>query len=286
MPNYVEPFFGSGAVLLSRPHMPGLETVNDADGMICNVWRALAHDAETVARYADWPVSEGDLFARHLWLVDRRQALTERLMADPGYYDAQIAGWWVWGASSWIGSGWCDGSGPWRAEGGQIVKGEGGVRRKRPHLGNAGKGVHRQGDLYAYFAALQRRLRRVRVCCGDWSRITGPSVTMGHGVTAVFLDPPYSTDAGRDMGLYAHESGTVAHAVREWAIAHGDDPRCRIALCGYDTEHAMPDTWRRLAWKAQGGYGSQGNGRGRGNARREVIWFSPHCLNLRQGGLF
>ncbi len=34
--NYVEPFFGSGAVLLGRPHPPHTETVNDADGFICN----------------------------------------------------------------------------------------------------------------------------------------------------------------------------------------------------------------------------------------------------------
>lgn len=29
VPNYVEPFFGSGAVLLARPHEPGIETIND-----------------------------------------------------------------------------------------------------------------------------------------------------------------------------------------------------------------------------------------------------------------
>ena len=31
--NYVEPFFGSGAVLLARPHPPRIETVNDLDCM-------------------------------------------------------------------------------------------------------------------------------------------------------------------------------------------------------------------------------------------------------------
>jgi len=33
VPNYVEPFFGNGAVLLRRPHKPGIETVNDKDGL-------------------------------------------------------------------------------------------------------------------------------------------------------------------------------------------------------------------------------------------------------------
>ena len=38
--NYVEPFFGSGAMLLGRPApWTGSETVNDADGLLCNFWR-------------------------------------------------------------------------------------------------------------------------------------------------------------------------------------------------------------------------------------------------------
>jgi site-specific DNA-adenine methylase len=47
--NYVEPFFGSGAVLLSRPDEPHTETVNDLDCMLANFWRALQHDPEAVA---------------------------------------------------------------------------------------------------------------------------------------------------------------------------------------------------------------------------------------------
>lgn len=39
--NYVEPFFGSGAVLLGRPaeHRRQVETVNDLDGYVANFWR-------------------------------------------------------------------------------------------------------------------------------------------------------------------------------------------------------------------------------------------------------
>jgi hypothetical protein len=85
------------------------------------------------------------------------------------------------------------------------------------------------------------------------------------------------------MDLYAEESGSVAHDVREWAIEHGEDPLLRIALCGYEGEHAMPDTWTEVAWKATGGYGSQASGRGLANAHRERIWFSPHCLEPDTG---
>jgi DNA adenine methylase len=52
--NYCEPFFGSGAVLLARPHGPSrgehrIETVNDADRFLANFWRALKHEPEAVA---------------------------------------------------------------------------------------------------------------------------------------------------------------------------------------------------------------------------------------------
>jgi len=70
----------------------------------------------------------------------------------------------------------------------------------------------------------------------------------------------------------------VAHDVREWAIANGDNPMLRIALCGYEGEHAMPESWHVVEWKASGGYGAQASNQARENADKERIWFSPHCL--------
>ncbi len=293
VPNYVEPFFGSGAVLLGRMTEPGTETVNDLDCMVANFWRALQNDPAEVAFYADSPVNEADQHARHLWLCSQEE-FRERMKVDPEFYDAKIAGWWVWGQCIWIGSGWCSVQLPHLGNAGT------GVHRKRPHLGNAGRGVNRQlphlGDagtedsqcvsdltsgtrLQQYMNQLAARLRRVRVCCGDWERICGPSVTFKHGITGVFLDPPYADTAGRKNDLYASDSLDVAHDVRRWAIENGDNPDLRIALCGYDGEHDMPSGWECVAWKARGGYGSQGEGSGRENADRERIWFSPHCLN-------
>ena len=92
----------------------------------------------------------------------------------------------------------------------------------------------------------------------------------------MFLDPPY-TETERTRDIYAVDDGLLAPAVRDWALACADDPLMRIALCGYEGEHEMPG-WMPITWKAHGGYGSQGNGRGRANAEREVVWFSPHCL--------
>ena len=314
--NYVEPFFGSGAMLLGRPDgWTGTETVNDADGLLCNFWRALRANPKLVAQHADWPVNENDLHARHAWLVGRRDSLQARLEGDPKYFDAKIAGWWVWGMACWIGSGFCSGNGPWavrKVDGArQLVHlgnagrgvnrqrvhlgdaGQGvnrqlvhlgnagrGVNRQRVHLGDAGQGVNRQRveELVDYFGQLSDRLARVRVCCGDWSRVCTPTPTVKQGLTAVFLDPPYADTAARDPNLYRIDSDSVAHAVREWALEHGDDPRMRIALCGYEGEHKMPRGWSCVPWKATGGYGSQTAGRGLANSHCERIWFSPHCL--------
>lgn len=302
--NYVEPFFGSGAILLASPIDGIVETVNDMDAYIANFWRAMKAEPERLAEIADNPVNEVDLEAWHKWLVtaSRKAELAARCKDDPEYYDALIAGRWVWGLCQWLGCGWC--CGEWHGEGSNDNAGRGinvrdpdrggklphlgpgrGVHRKLPHLGNAGQGVH---PCSMWFEALANRLRRVRVCCGDWSRVCTNTPTAHLGLTGIFLDPPYSAEAGRDMGTYKEESGTVAHDVRVWAIENGENQLMRIALCGYEGEHEMPSSWECVSWKAHGGYGNRKKaGRGSDNARRERIWFSPHCVSpYVQPGLF
>ena len=310
VPVYVEPFFGSGAVLLGRPgSYPAaeVETVNDADGLLSNFWRAVAADPDEVWHHADWPVNEADLHARHLWLVGQRAALTERLIVDPDWYDAKAAGWWVWGACAWIGDGWCSGEGPWRVVDGLLTKGAGrginrtlphlgddgqGINRTLPHLGNDGRGINRPGGGPSHpLSLLGARLRRVRVACGGWERVTGDSVLnpcrMGR-VCGVFLDPPYGEgDAG-----YAFDSLTAATDSAEWARdAAKRLGFLRVAWCGY--RGAAGGTlldgagWARFDWHAKGGYGSMGAQVGRTeNASREAIWFSPSCEASPQLPLF
>src|SRR6185312_15215645 len=112
-------------VLLGRPHEAKIETVNDADCYLANFWRAVTFSPDEVAMFADWPVNEVDLHARHKWLVGRVE-FRERMRADPDYFDAKIAGWWVWGLCQWIGGGWC-------------VEPN---NHKHPKLDGIGKGVH------------------------------------------------------------------------------------------------------------------------------------------------
>jgi site-specific DNA-adenine methylase len=290
--NYVEPFAGSLAVLLGRPaaHTGRTETVNDKDAYLANFWRALAADPEAVAEAADWPVNETDLIARHIWLVTTGRERIARLEGDPDYYDAKVAGWWVWGQCSWIGSGWCSGNGPWTSINGECIKGNAGrgVNRQLPHLGNRGADKPgRQTDataLVAYFNTLATRLRGVRVCCGDWSRVvTGGALAFG-GTVGVFLDPPYSGDV-RNPTLYSVEDLTVAESVRDWAIANGNDSRLRIVLAGYEDEHLeqmQAAGWRMVAWKANAAYQqADSDGQNKSNRKQERLWMSPHC---RRGG--
>lgn len=300
VPNYIEPFVGSMAVLLARPDEfpPRVETVNDKDAYLANFWRAVQADPEQVAHYADWPVCEADLHARHRWLVEKARRRLRKVLVNPHYYDAKIAGWWVYGQCLWIGSGWCAsdrrrrneypagqhkrphcdrGSGrgvhqafhangtnadnivDWKprpdlssaqGRGGVMLvrkrpmstgNGQGcGVHRlsltgRRPNMGGAGggqgvhaprltkqqipdvsgsrgatgRGIHatgfelRSGGLFEYMFALQARLRRVRMICGDWRRVLTPAVTTYIGLTAVLLDPPYQQDL-REI-CYSHE---------------------------------------------------------------------------------
>lgn len=333
VPNLVIPFFGSGAELWARPHWDiaagqfaggspyRIETVNDLDGMVANFNRALKHSPDEVAFWASDPVNETDLHARHSWLVNVAAPNIEpQLRADPDFYDSKAAGWWVWGISQWIGSGWCSrpdwtvrpalgnagngvlGAGVRTSQQLPLLKGEAGIHakrthQKRPHLMSSmgiftqqPTAVTHKEHLRAYMGQLSQRLSRVRVCAGDWSRVLGPSPTYKLGLTGVILDPPYSAEAGRDNTLYAAESQTVAHDVRRWCLEDMTDERG-----GYAGPRYKHPLLRLVLCGYEGEHdmpadwecvawktnGGYGNqSEDNGNKHRERLWFSPNCLTM------
>ena len=291
--NYVEPFAGSLATLLQRPAVtrPRVEVVNDLDGFVCNFWRAVAADPEGVARHADWPVNETDLHTWHRWLVARRGELERALDADPEHFDAKVAGRWAWGCCQWIGHGWCASDTPGR----QLpqLSTANGLCRLAWGQSTGGGAVGSEAvafdSVLGWMLALQRRLRPVRATCGNWRRVVTDGVLIGPlrsqpkgSVAAVLLDPPYAE--GEQQYAAGGTGTTVSADARAWAVEHGDDPRLRIVLCGYEGEHDMPTSWRCQSWAAKGGYG---NASGNANRLREVLWLSPHCLDAtRQLSLF
>lgn len=265
VPNYVEPFAGSLAVLLGRPHPPKTETVNDKDGYVANFWRATKSAPDDVAHWADWPVNENDLHARHRWLREQKPDLVPKVEADMDFFDAKVAGLWCWGISMWIAGDWC-----------------GCDSRKRPKLGHR-QGIvakNKKGESLEYMERLSARLKDVFVACGDWKRVCGRVPTIHQGLTAVFLDPPYDM-AIRDASIYVEDKGGIATHVLVWCKEHGADPQFRIALCGYDGEHndLEKEGWRVYRWKTAGGYAKSALAANPDHNRfKERIWFSPHCL--------
>lgn len=116
----------------------------------------------------------------------------------------------------------------------------------------------------------------------------GESVTARHGMTGVFLDPPYSDEVGQTR-VYATDAPDIAHDVRKWCVENGDNPHLRIALCGYAGEgHEELEGlgWTAHRWRAHGGYGGGRDGKGEANRHRETVWFSPYCLDNRTPTLF
>jgi hypothetical protein len=153
--HYVEPFCGSMAVLLKRPHECNRayfsETVNDLDGLLINAWRSIQLAPEATANACSWPVSEIDIMARQLAIMNwKKDKNLEILSADPDWCDPKIAGYWLHGLNSWIGSGYC-GGGCWSVKDNRIYKRdrkrdkteEEGVGSKIPQLGSDnGRGTH------------------------------------------------------------------------------------------------------------------------------------------------
>ena len=309
--HYIEPFFGSGAVLLARPDfMPGkhIESVNDKDGFLCNVWRALQKAPDEVARWCDWPVNHAELSARKARLIAEEPNLLAALIADDEYCNPKMAGYWIWAASCWIGAGLtCPGQRPHISDDGRGVHELGQI----PHISDGGRGVHATGQIphigdggagvqepyntntYAWFRALSERLRYVRVVCGDWSRVCGGDWQDKHGTCGIFLDPPYGVE-DRKQNIYHQDDTTVAaQAAADWVLARGDWPSYRIVLAGYYEEHErlLAHGWRAKRWTAHGGYSNvrqQADTQGSENRHREALFFSPHCLvaDAGQGQLF
>lgn len=296
---YIEPFCGSAAVLLTAPKPASLEVVCDASGFIANFWRAVKHQSQEVAHWADYPVSHIDLGARHKWLLEQRERLAGELQDPDWTGDPKVAGWWLWGQCCWIGSGWCEwdsGHGessqiPHVSDAGQGIQAIGQVA----HTGNAGMGVQAIGQIphltspdhgmlsaesapenpeegfltssgqvaSVWLRKMAQRLERVRVGHGDWSRFLNHHY--GGDDTAVFLDPPYRAYEK----LYGGSVTPVADEVVTWAR---ENAHLKIALCGHVGDYDLPG-WDAVPWS---------RGRltysGKQTTNKECVWYSPACL--------
>lgn len=241
VPNAIEPFFGSGAWLLGRPGGAGkIETVNDIDGGLVNFWRAVKWSPRTVARWCDDPVCELDLHARHSWLVKRLETMREELRADPFYFDAQVAGWWVWGICQWIGTGWCQPRGQRRG------------RRSRPHVSgdHAGMGVHGSVHKRPILDGIGKGVHASKAQLPKLSVYDGAAAIGGvHGARLPSI--------GNDRGIH----GVEAAPCTEWFRALQERFR-KVRIISGD--------WRRAL-----GPSVLGKGKNVGGRRPTAVFFDP-----------
>lgn len=266
--NYIEPFFGIGGVYFRAEYQFKRAIINDLNCFIANLFRSIKYDADAVCHWAAEPVFEVELEARHRYLVNQPEFL-EKMRTDPDYYDPKIAGWWVWGSSAWIGSGWCSD---------KALK-TGKVTTQKPII-TGWHGINRethQGTTRQYLRNLQEKLKFAYVYCGDWSRCVaeGTFTAKDDETFGILLDPPYCEGTG---DFYTHDDRAVGNDVFAWAVANGERKNFRIAVCGYEGHYNFPAGWTMERWKSKGGYGNQANGQARQNSFREAIWFSPHCV--------
>ena len=123
----------------------------------------------------------------------------------------------------------------------------------------------------AWLCALRDRLCEVRIACGDFERVLGGSCTTKHGLTGVFLDPPY------DGTEYVYGTKVpVSKRVFDWCVAETANPLLRLILAGRGTEHdaLLQHGWSKSVWATNRGYSKDTN-KGR---TEEALWYSPSCV--------
>lgn len=199
--SYVEPYFGSGAVLFNKAPS-AIETVNDLDGEVVNLFRCIQQDSERLARLVmTTPFS--------------REVYDMQFETDNSYADRyqRAAGFLVrcWQGYGFRTNGYKVG---WRND----VQG----RESMYALWN----WYRLPD---WIIEVAERLRKVQIECRPALEVTGrfnyPNVFM-------YIDPPYLLDT-RQGKQYRHEMTDADHRELLQAILQS---RAKIMISGYESE--------------------------------------------------
>jgi site-specific DNA-adenine methylase len=269
----IDAFTGSSSWILASPPVKH-EIVNDLDGYVVNYLRAVKYAPDEVARHLDFPRAELELIAYHHYTRDRLPELVARLGGDPDYYDPILAARWAYVMAHKYDPS-LNKSGGWLVHDGRLIyeRGAGRIRgslNSRPSLLAR---LVKERRVSEYVAALSERLCNVCIFWNDFVVVAGKAKQPELGIVGILLDPPYP----RHLHNYDYDTdgADVWHRAARWAVANGDNPRLRIAVCGYndaDSDALFPSGWARFVWR-RSGIGQ--------NKDRECIWFSPHCRGGR-----
>ena len=221
--NLVIPFAGSLGELLGRSSPARVETVNDADGLVVNAWRSIKLSPDRVAELCDHPVHEVTLHAVHDLLVERAHDLTKMLRSGPHAHDVELAAWWIWGASCWLGGGWC------RTE--QATHGQ------KPAVGGAGAPRFGRGVVQSQLGKTHRKRPAIG---GQGDRPHGGRGVVARGLSRQMPAVSGSYTGHPALGTGVH-SGTHREALLDWFQRLADRLRFVRFLYG---------DWRRLVTEA------------------------------------
>ena len=266
---YVEPFFGSGAVLLARPEDHGIrrEVVCDINCFVANFFRSMKYAPNEVYEHSLNHNNHVDLVAWRWWCMRRKDEVYRNMTDDPEWHDAKLAGKWVWCVRNSIGN--------------AVFRDS--KQNGMPYLTSTGK-TKVEPMSKEYIMQLSQRLHSVAVVCGGWTQCLSDTVLGRNcGDVGIFFDPPYN-DNQSDKSVYGLSDHSVAEDVIKWCL----EPRncnLKMAVCGYvgDSNDVLNNAgWSAFRWKNNGGYANQRKKGVNENKHNEIIYFSPACNSVEE----
>ena len=235
---YLEPYFGSGCVFFAKK-LAKIETINDIDGQVVNLFRVIREQPEELARMVEFTP-----WARR----EQQDILTSasdleyfKTTGDP-LEDARrllVRLWMSHGGRTSDRSGWRHN-----------------VQSKGAHCTKTWQ------ELPARILAVAGRLKDAQIECAPAIELISK---YRYSEVLIYADPPYVLSTRRKRRQYKHEMSDADHVDLLDALDTHPGP---VLLSGYD--HLLYNdrlhNWERRTCRAM----AEG-----GRAREEVLWLNP-----------
>lgn len=248
---YVEPFGGGAAMLLAKPPA-AVETYNDLDGALFELFSVLA-SPEEFPRF--WRRVLLLPYSRRLFLTCR-----DTWREQPDRLE-RVARWWVCSRQCF----------------GAVLTSFGSA------VGSSSRGQAQTcaswDAILEALPAIHLRLRRVQIECQDWrqclARYQGPGYL-------AYVDPPYVSETRRSGGYDCEMTDADHRALVDALLAY----KGAVVLSGYPSplyEPLVAAGWARtdIPWNCRVSGGARASARvpRSERARVECVWRNPECLS-------
>lgn len=255
---YVEPFFGSGAVLLTRPRS-GVELVNDIDDELVRFYRVLRDpgtrnnliEALTYTGYARSELEEARSVPLNSVPDPVERARRFMVLSNQSFVGSAVTGSWT--------------------------------STLQPTSGHSN--ASKWGNYVERLSAVAERLREVQIECTDALGVIEKVFQAATSDIGMYLDPPYVMDS-RNGSAYREDGFTKDH--HERMLNRIRDLPGPVVLSGYSCE--MYDAvltaeygWTRSEYNRAA---TSSSGRGAVARRVEVLWTNHACIRQPVWHLF